>query len=156
MIRQVVLTTPYNYQMDGETDDSNHRETYLVITGDKPKHHTYLTQPITENEAKIMQYSAPITLLYVKGFTSDLNVVSAQVRAVRQTIEGLLYTQEEPPKLIYFLSRRPFTLNGVFIADYTLRVMVQYTLKAPTIHKLLDGLGVREGETTGYMEFAGY
>ena len=153
---QMILTCPYLYRMDGETDNSPHRETYLVVTGDKPKHHTYLTQPITENEAQILQYSAPLTILYVKGFTSDINVVTTQVRAVRQTIEGILQSQENPPKLMYFVSRRPYSINGTFIADHTLRVLSQYAIQPAILNKLLDGLGIRAGETCGYMEFAGY
>jgi hypothetical protein len=56
---QLILTTPLTFRMDEETDQALHRESFQVVTGDKPKNHTYLTQPLSENEAQLLQYTTP-------------------------------------------------------------------------------------------------
>jgi hypothetical protein len=127
-----------------------------MCSGDRSRNNTYLSQPVTENESNTLQYSTPLVLFYVKGFTSDLYVVTAQARAIRQRVDLVLAMIEEPPTLMYFLSRRPFTVAGAFVSDYTLKVMTRGALPPDVVDKIMDGMGFQLGGTLSFVECAGY
>jgi len=156
---RVILASTLLFKMDGETDNAeDHREFYQVGTGEKTRNNTYLSQPVTEHEANLLQNSSPKPLFYVKGFTSDIHVVTAQVRALKQRVDLILWNGEieETPVLLYLLSRRPFTVNGTFIADFTLKVMMTDEISTATLKILYDGMGFPSDGPTAFIECASY
>ena len=156
---RVILASTLLFKMDGETDNTDdHREFYQVGTGEKTRNNTYLSQPVTEHEANLLQNSSPKPLFCVKGFTSDIHVVTAQVRALKQRVDLILWNGEieETPVLLYLLSRRPFTVNGTFIADFTLKVMMTDEISPAILKILYDGMGFSSDGPTAFIECASY